>query len=82
MKSIREQLRNYGVEVEPKYLIYRTSERIFAVPYFHIRTIELKETKVIIYTGGVERIVIELPHEGFSRALFEDILLHIEKLHL
>lgn len=82
MRSLREQLKGYGVEIEAKYLIYRTQDRVLAVPYLQIRAIELKENKVFIYTGGIDRLVIELPSETLSQALFEDLLLHIEKLHL
>ncbi len=82
MKSRREELRNYGIEIESRYFIYRREDRVIAVPYFHIRTIELKEDTVIVYTGGVERLVIQLPHRGLALALFEDILLSIERLHL
>ncbi len=82
MKSRREELRNYGIEIESRYFIYRREDKVIAVPYFHIRTIELKEDTVIVYTGGVERLVIKLPHQGLALALFEDILLSIERLHL
>ena len=82
MKSRREELRNYGIEIESSYFIYRREDKVIAVPYFHIRTIELKEDTVIVYTGGVERLVIQLPHQGLALALCEDILLSIERLHL
>lgn len=82
MRSSREQLRNHGVEIDSRHLIYRSKDRILAIPYSHIRLIEFKDNKVILYTGGIEKVVIDLPHEGLSMALFQDILLQIEKLHL
>ncbi len=82
MRSIREQLKGYGIEIEPRYIIYRTQERVLAVPYSHIRTLELKENRVVLYTGGVDRVLLELPNTELANMVFEDILLHIERLYI
>jgi len=82
MKSKRKELRNYGIEIESRYFIYRREDRVIAVPYFHIRSVELRENTVVICTSGVEKITIQLPHQGLAFALFEDILLCIERLYL
>ncbi|MGB9874397.1 MAG: hypothetical protein ACPLRS_05460, partial [Hydrogenobacter sp.] len=54
----------------------------YAVPYSHIRTMELKGKSIILYTGGVERITIQLKDEESAKRLFEEILLAIERLYI
>lgn len=82
MKSIREELKALGILLESRCIVYNMEDKTLAVPYYHIRTLELKQDRVIIQTGGVERIVIQLPHEALAHALFEELLLHIEKIYL
>lgn len=79
MKSVKELLKNYGIEMEPNYIIYRTAEKVLAIPYLHIKIVELRENKVVIYTGGIEKTVFEFPSRDIANLLFENILLHIEK---
>ncbi len=82
MKSKREHLKSLGVELESKYMIYRTDEKALVVPYYHIRTMELKGKKVVLSTGGVERIVIDMPSEETAMNLFEELLLLLERVYL
>jgi hypothetical protein len=81
MRSIKEELKQIGIELESRYLIYRKQETTFVVPYYHIRTLEFKGNRIVLYTGGVERIVIEVP-EYYALPLFEELLLHIERVYL
>lgn len=82
MRSIREELEKFGFEFEGKYLLQRTYEGIRAIPYYHIRLLEVKGNKVIIHPGGLDKIVVELPSDMLARKFFEEILLHVERLHL
>ncbi|MCS7195938.1 MAG: hypothetical protein NZ827_01545 [Aquificaceae bacterium] len=84
MRSIKETFRALGIELESKYLVYTTKDRdrTIAVPYHHIKSIELKENRVLVSTGGLERITLELPSEGMAKQLFEELLLQLEKVYL
>ncbi len=82
MKSIREELKKLGIELESRYLIYRTKERVVAIPYYHIRTLELKGNRVIVQTGSVERLVIELSSDRLASELFNELLIHIERVYI
>lgn len=82
MKSIREELKKHGVELESRYLIYKTQEKVIVIPYYHIRTLEFKDTKIVIQTGGVERMIIDMPSEHLASELFNELLLHIERVYL
>lgn len=82
MKSIREELKKLGIELESRYLIYRTQEKITVIPYYHIRTLEFKGGRIVIQTGGVERVVIDMPSEYLAFELFNELLLHIERVYL
>ncbi|MFN3947852.1 MAG: hypothetical protein ACK4LA_07175 [Aquificaceae bacterium] len=82
MKSIREELKSLGITLESRYMIYTAEDRTLVIPYYHIRTLELKNDKVIIQTGSVEKIVIHLPSDTLANILFEELLLHIERIYL
>ncbi|MFN4320132.1 MAG: hypothetical protein ACK4FY_06675 [Aquificaceae bacterium] len=82
MKSIREELKKLGIELESRYLIYKTQEKITVIPYYHIRSLELKGTKIFIQTGGVERMVIDIPNQSLAMELFNELLIHIERVYL
>ncbi|MEJ5338854.1 MAG: hypothetical protein ACK42C_01205 [Aquificaceae bacterium] len=82
MKSIRENLKKLGVELESRYLIYRTDEKTLVVPYYHIRTVELKGKRIVVSTGGVERVNMDMPSEEMAMALFEELLLYLERVYL
>ncbi len=82
MKTLREELKRLGIELESRYMIYRTYERIVVVPYYHIRTVELKGKRVIVSTGGVERVNVDMPTEEMATALFEELLLYLERVYL
>lgn len=71
-----------GVLLEDRYLLYRVKDSTYAVPYSHIRTLELKGKTIVIYTGGIERITIPLKDEETARSLFDQILLNIERLYI
>lgn len=71
-----------GVLLEDRYIIYKVKDSTYAVPYSHIRTMELKGKNVVLYTGGIERITITLKDEESARTLFEEILLGIERLYV
>jgi hypothetical protein len=71
-----------GVLLEDIYLLYRAKDSIYAVPYSHIRTMELRGKSVILYTGGIERLTIQLKDQESAKKLFEGILLGIERLYL
>ncbi|SNZ14622.1 hypothetical protein [Hydrogenobacter hydrogenophilus] len=71
-----------GVLLEDRYLLYRVKDSTYAIPYSHIRTMELKGKSVILYTGGIERITIQLKDEESAKRLFEEILLGIERLYI
>ncbi len=71
-----------GVFLENRYLLYRVKDSTYAIPYSHIRTMELKGKSVILYTGGIERITIQLKDEESAKKLFEEILLAIERLYI
>ena len=71
-----------GVFLEDRYLLYRVKDSTYAIPYSHIRTMELKGKSVILYTGGIERITIQLKDEESAKKLFEEILLAIERLYI
>ncbi|MEN3027710.1 MAG: hypothetical protein ABDH29_00430 [Aquificaceae bacterium] len=84
MRSIKETFKALGIELESKYFIYTTKdrERTIVIPYHHIKSMELKESRVIVSTGGLERITLELPSEGLAKQLFEELLLQLEKIYL
>lgn len=82
MKSVRERLKNAGVELESRYMIYRTENRVLIVPYYHMRTIELRGSKVIISTGGMEKIILDMVSEEIAYYLFEELQLHLERIYL
>jgi len=82
MKSVREELKKLGIELESRYLIYKTQEKITVITYYHIRTLEFKGTKIVIQTGGVERVVIDIPRQNLALEFFNELLLHIERVYL
>ncbi len=82
MKSLRDNLKKLGVELESRYMVYRTDEKTVVVPYYHIRTVELKGKRVIVSTGGVERVNVDMPTEEMATALFEELLLYLERVYL
>lgn len=82
MRSIRETLKSLGIEVESRYFIYTTKDKMVLVPYNHIRSMELKDNKVIVSTGGMERLVIETPSEVIAKQLFDELILQLEKTYL
>lgn len=82
MKSLREELKKLGIELESRYMIYKTRERIMVIPYYHIRTLELKGNRVLIQTGGVERVIIDMPEENLAFEFFNELLLHLERVYL
>lgn len=79
MKSVKEELKKHGIEFESKYLLYRTDARTLAIPYSHMRVIEFRGGKVHIYTGGIDKLTIEVPNEALSYTLFEELLVYIER---
>lgn len=84
MRSIREDLRSLGVSLEGKYILYTTKnkDRTVLVPYRHIQSIELRDKKVSILTGSMEKLVIELPSEVMAKQLFDELMLQLEKVYL
>lgn len=78
----KDLLLDEGVLLEDRYLLYRVKDSIYAVPYSHIRTMELRSKSVILYTGGIERLAIQLKDEESAKKLFEEILLGIERLYI
>ncbi|MGC8852685.1 MAG: hypothetical protein ACP5P0_03660 [Hydrogenobacter sp.] len=78
----RKILIDKGVLLEDRYLLYKVRDSTYAVPYSHIRILELQGKNVILYTGGIERINIQLATEEDAKRLFEKILLAIERLYI
>ncbi len=78
----KDELSKEGITIESRYMIYSSKDTTYIVPYAHIRTIEVKGNKLTIYTGGVERIVINMKDEDTTKLLLEAILTGIEKLYL
>ena len=46
------------------------------------KVVEFKGTKIVIQTGGVERVVIDLPRQNLALEFFNELLLHIERVYL
>ncbi len=84
MRRIREEFKKLGIEFENSCLIYSDSNkgRIVAIPYKHIVSVELKDDKVMIQVGGIEKIIISLPSDTLASLLFEELLLQIERTYL
>ncbi|MCS7171274.1 MAG: hypothetical protein N3D14_02085 [Aquificaceae bacterium] len=82
MKSLKESLKRLGIELENKYMIIRTEEKTLVVPYKHIRTIELKGNKVVILTGGIERITVDMSSSEMAVSLLEELLVYLERVYL
>ncbi len=82
MKKIRDEFKELGIELENRYIIYKNQGKTTVIPYYHIQILELKGNRVVIQTGNVERIAVELPSEYVAERLFEEILLHIERTYL
>ncbi|RMH02410.1 MAG: hypothetical protein D6699_05950 [Aquificota bacterium] len=81
MSLRKREFSKYGIHIEDRYLIQETEGKKVVVPYYHIRTLEYRENRIILYTGGIERIVIELPPEVCEQ-LYEELLIHIERVYL
>jgi hypothetical protein len=77
-----ERYLKYGVKLEDRYLIYKEENRRVAVPYAHIAFLYVSKNSLVIQTDSVERIVIKLDTEDTANALFEDILVLIERLYI
>jgi len=72
----------FGVKLEDRYLIYEEENRRVAVPYAHIAFLYVSKNNLVIQTDSVERLVIKLDIEDTANALFEDILVLIERLYI
>lgn len=81
MRLKRQEFNKYGIYLEDRFLVQETENKKLVVPYYHIRTLEYRNNKIVLYTGGVERIVIELPPEVCEQ-LYEELLVHIERVYL
>jgi hypothetical protein len=77
-----EKYLKYGVKLEDRYLIYEEENRKVAVPYSHMAFLSVSKNNLVIQTDSVERIVIKLDTEDTANALFEDILVFIERLYI
>ncbi len=77
-----EKYLKYGVKLEDRYLIYEEKNRRVAVPYAHIAFLSVSKNNLVIQTNSVERVVIKLDTEDTANALFEDILVSIERLYI
>jgi len=72
----------FGVKLEDRYLIYEEENRKVAVPYSHMAFLYVSKNNLVIQTDSVERVVIKLDTEDTANALFEDILVLIERLYI
>jgi len=77
-----ERYVKFGVRLEDRYLIYEEENRRVAVPYAHIAFLYVSKNNLVIQTDSVERLVIKLDIEDTANALFEDILVLIERLYI
>jgi hypothetical protein len=81
MKKSEKYLK-YGVKLEDRYLIYEEENRRVAVPYAHIAFLSVSKNDLVIQTNSMEKVVIKLDTEDTANALFEDILVYIERLYI
>jgi hypothetical protein len=72
----------FGVKLEDRCLIYEEENRKVAVPYSHMAFLYVSKNNLVIQTDSVERVVIKLDTEDTANALFEDILVLIERLYI
>jgi hypothetical protein len=77
-----ERYLKYGVKLEDRYLIYEEGKRRVAVPYAHIAFLSVSKNNLVIQTNSMEKVVIKLDTEDTANALFEDILVSIERLYI
>jgi hypothetical protein len=77
-----EKYLKYGVKLEDRYLIYEEENRRVAVPYAHIAFLSVSKNDLVIQTNSMEKVVIKLDTEDTANALFEDILVYIERLYI
>ncbi len=76
-------LEKQGITFEDAYFHYiRCDGVLFTVPYYHIRAIEKCKNNINIYTGGIEKISIELEDEDSAEAFLDIVLLYIDKIFL
>jgi hypothetical protein len=77
-----EKYLKFGVKLEDRYLIYEEENRKVAVPYAHIAFLSVSKNDLVIQTNSMEKVVIKLDTEDTANALFEDILVFIERLYI
>ena len=77
-----EKYLKYGVKLEDRYLIYEEENRRVAVPYAHIAFLSVSKNNLVIQTNSMEKVVIKLDTEDTANALFEDILVFIQRLYI
>jgi len=77
-----EKYLKYGVKLEDRYLIYEEEDRRVAVPYAHIAFLSVSKNNLVIQTNSMEKVVIKLDTEDTANALFEDILVFIQRLYI